>query len=247
MVLRQFPTAVKLYGRALDINPNDPDQMAFMADPYQAQGNLVEAAKVLSEINAHTRSTTSFLIKIHQLRLERNFGEAIRLLQSRLAQFNFGSEIEKGINQVSLAIAQRLGGDFSGAKLTAEQARNTLEPLCKNEPDNALFAAVLSLAHASLGEKDSALKEAERATMLLPSAKDRVAGPGFEENLALIQTMVGENSRAISTLTRLLQTPYRGWVCGRTPVTPALLRLDPLWDPLRADPAFQKLCEEKQP
>jgi TolB-like protein/Tfp pilus assembly protein PilF len=247
MVLRQFPTAVKLYGRALDINPNDPDQMAFMADPYQAQGNLVEAAKVLSEINAHTRSTTSFLIKINQLRLERNFGEAIRLLQSRLAQFNFGSEIEKGINQVSLAIAQRLGGDFSGAKLTAEQARNTLEPLCKNEPDNALFAAVLSLAHAPLGEKDSALKEAERATMLLPSAKDRVAGPGFEENLALIQTMVGENSRAISTLTRLLQTPYRGWVCGRTPVTPALLRLDPLWDPLRADPAFQKLCEEKQP
>jgi len=31
-----------------------------------------------------------------------------------------------------------------------------------------------------------------------------------------------------------------------TPVTPALLRLDPLWDPLRADPAFQKLCEEKK-
>ena len=29
------------------------------------------------------------------------------------------------------------------------------------------------------------------------------------------------------------------------PITPALLRLDPFWDPLRADPAFQKLCEEK--
>ena len=68
----------------------------------------------------------------------------------------------------------------------------------------------------------------------------------YEENLALIQTMFGENSRAISTLTRLLQTPY---VAGFTPapITPALLRLDPLWDPLRGDPAFQKLCEEKQP
>ena len=44
--------------------------------------------------------------------------------------------------------------------------------------------------------------------MLVPSAKDAVAGPSFEENLALIQTMFGENSRAISTLTRLLQTPY---------------------------------------
>ena len=82
--------------------------------------------------------------------------------------------------------------------------------------------------------------------MLLPRAKDRVNGPGCEENLALIQTIFGENSRAISTLTHLLQTPYISWLYD-TPVTPALLRLDPFWDPLRADPAFQKLCEEKQP
>ena len=94
-----------------------------------------------------------------------------------------------------------------------------------------------------MGEKDSALKAAERAIMLLPSAKDAVFGPGLEENLALIQTIIGENSRAISTLTQLLQTPYGSWLY-RNPITPALLRLDPLWDPLRADPAFQKLCEE---
>jgi hypothetical protein len=81
---------------------------------------------------------------------------------------------------------------------------------------------------------------------LLPSAKDRMYGPGLEENLALIQTIFGANSQAISTLTRLLQTPYVTWFYSRTAaLTPALLRLDPLWDPLRADPAFQKLCEEK--
>ena len=207
-MLRQFPTALKLYGRALDIVPNDPGLMASKADPYQAQGNLEEAAKLLSEVNAQTPSTTAFTIKIIQLRLERNLGEAVRLLQARQAQFHFASEIDKGINQVLLAFVQRLAGDSARAKVTAEQARNTLEPLCKNQPDNALFAAVLSLADAAIGEKDSALKEAERAIMLLPSSKDRVIGPGFEENLALIQTIVGENSRAISTLTRLLQTPY---------------------------------------
>jgi hypothetical protein len=54
----------------------------------------------------------------------------------------------------------------------------------------------------------------------------------------------GENSRAISSLTQLLQTPYVSWVYATTPITPALLRLDPIWDPLRADPAFQKLYEE---
>jgi len=73
-----------------------------------------------------------------------------------------------------------------------------------------------------------------------------MSGPALEEILALIQTIFGENSRAISALTLLLQTPYQSWHYGPAPITPALLRLDPLWDPLRADPAFQKLCEEKQ-
>ena len=50
-MLRQFPAALKLYDRALDITPNDPDVMATKAGIYQAQGNLQEAARLLSEIN----------------------------------------------------------------------------------------------------------------------------------------------------------------------------------------------------
>src|SRR5207248_3077408 len=45
----------------------------------------------------------------------------------------------------------------------------------------------------------------------------------------------------------LLQTPSYSLNCDPAPITPALLKLDPIWDPLRDDPAFQKLCEEKQP
>ena len=92
-MLRQFPAALKLYDRVLDIAPNDPDMMVAKADIYQAQGNLQEAAKFLSEINEHTPNRGAFWTKINQLRLERNYGEAIRLLQARLAQFNYGSPI----------------------------------------------------------------------------------------------------------------------------------------------------------
>ena len=78
---------------------------------------------------------------------------------------------------------------------------------------------------------------------LLPFGFAPWFGPGFEENLALIQVIFGEKGRAISTLTQLLQTPYMEGKIYGMPITPALLRLDPIWDPLRTDPAFQKLCE----
>jgi TolB-like protein/Flp pilus assembly protein TadD len=239
--LRQFLVALKLYDRMLDMTPNNPDVMGGKAGVYQAQGNLEEAAKLLPEINAQTPNQDTFYAKIAQLRLERNYGEAVRLLEARQAQFHFGSEYEKACDQVELALMQRLNGDTAGAKVTAEHARNGFEQLYKDQPNEAFVATKLSHAYAAMGEKDSALKVAERAIMLLPRAKDQRTGPRFEENLAFIQTMVGENSRAISTLTQLLQTPYI------LPITPALLRLDPIWDPLRVDPAFQKLCEEKKP
>jgi TolB-like protein/Flp pilus assembly protein TadD len=244
-MLRQFPAALRLYERALDITPNDPDVIVAKACVYQAQGDLQEAARLLSEINEKTSSDNSVLVKINQLRLERRYTEVIRLLQARLAQFHFDSELFKGIAQVNLAFAQYLTGDRAGAKITAEQARNTLDQVFRNQPDSAYLARLLSLANTALGEKDSALKEAERAIMLEPRAQDAISGPGFEENLALIQTIFGENSRAIPTLTQLLQTPYMEGGLYGIPITPALLRFDPIWDPLRADPAFQKLCEEK--
>ena len=245
--LRQFPAALKLYNRALGILPNEVSLMALKANIYQAQGNLQESAKLLVQVNAQTDSDMAVRVKLAQLRLERNQTEAVRFVQPREARLRFASEIEKGAKQGGLALIQRLAGDTASAKASAEQARNTLEPLSKDQPDNPFVAAALAVAYAILDEKSSALNEAQRAIALVPSSKDRLSGPGYEENLALVETIIGENSRAITTLTRLLQTPYGGWLYNPAPVTPALLRLDPLWDPLRADPAFQKLCEEKQP
>jgi serine/threonine-protein kinase len=239
--LRQFPKAEKLYDLALEILPNELSLMALKASIYQAEGNLPEAAKLLEQVNAQTSSDVAVRIKLAQLRFEQN-PEAMRWVQDRQARLDFAAGIVKGTKQVGIALAQHVAGDTASSRATAEQARNTLEPLKNDQPDNAFVAAALAVAYAMLDKKDSALNEAQRATTLLPSAKDRLSGPAFEENLALVEMIVGENTRAIATLTRLLQTPYGGWLYSPTPITPALLRLDPIWDALRVDPAFQRLC-----
>jgi len=243
-LLRQFPAALKLCDRLLDIAPNDVGGIATKAVIYQAQGNLKEAASLLSKQDQQWFG----LISDNQLRLERKFGEAIRLLQASVEQLDSGSEAEKAQLQVCLALEQRLAGDTASAKANAEQARNTLEALYRNKRNDLFLTTRLSRAYALAGQNDLALTFAQFAVTLRPRAKDAVLGPMLEENLALIQTIVGQSNRAISVLSRLLQTPYSGggFYLG-APITSALLRLDPVWDPLRSDPAFQKLCEEKQP
>jgi TolB-like protein/cytochrome c-type biogenesis protein CcmH/NrfG len=237
--LRQFPTALKFLDRMSDVAPNDEGVIPRKARIYLAQGNVQESARLLSGINWQTPSGE---VLSDQLRIERRYGEAIQFLQAMLAQVHLASWA-KATYRVDLALTQRLAGDAAGAKVTAEQARNTLEPLYRDKPDDPYVTVSLSFAYALMGEKDLALKLAERVVM---RAKETWLEPSWEQDLAIVQTICGENSRAISTLTHLLQTPYVAYFYG-APITPALLRLDPIWDPLRADPAFQKLCQEKQP
>jgi hypothetical protein len=162
------------------------------------------------------------------------------LLETRFAQFQFGSELEVGAFQEFLASSRLLAGDTAGAKASAEQARNILEVLCKNQPDSDFPAIHLARTYAILGNKESAYKEAERVSALVQN--DAIRRPGAEENLALIDASFGNNARAISIIAHLLQIPYQSSLYA-TPLTPALLRLDPTWDALRSDPAFQKLCQ----
>ena len=240
--LRRFDNALTLYDRALEIRPSDIELLAWKAGIYQARGNLSQAARYLAGVNALTPSYEAVGGKVSQLIFERNHPEAVQLLETRFGQFQFGSELELAIFQQFLASSRLLAGDIAGAKASAEQARNILEVLCKNQPDSDFPAIFLARTYAVLGEKDSAYKEAQRVSALLKN--DAIRGPGAEENLALIEASFGDNARAISILAHLLQIPYQSSLYA-TPVTPALLRLDPAWDGLRSDVTFQKLCQSE--
>jgi hypothetical protein len=145
---------------------------------------------------------------------------------------------------MNLAFAQGLAGDTAGAKVTADTACRTLEEFQRDRSDDPVVTMSLASAYALTREKDCALKTAEGALML--RAQDAMTGPSLEEDLAAIQAALGENYSAIVILTRLLKTPYQGDDHIPAPITPALLRLDPIWDPLRSAPGFQRLAERSE-
>ena len=97
--------------------------------------------------------------------------------------------------------------------------------------------------YAGLGDKPNALREAKRAVEL--EGDDIYYAPAAEEVLAIIEVQTGETASPVDRLPRLLKAHYFSWLLF-APLTPAPLRIDPLWDPLRDDPLFQKLTKEGQ-
>jgi serine/threonine-protein kinase len=144
-----------------------------------------------------------------------------------------------------LGWAQEVAGDHASAQETWRQARSELESFLKEQPENFVLIGDLALTNMGLGDKAVALTLAERAMAVIPIEKDALHGPIPIEILARVAARMGEPDRAIAALQKLLSIPSTGPLASNAPLTPALLRLDPMFDPLRKDPRFQKLCEEK--
>jgi tetratricopeptide (TPR) repeat protein len=140
-----------------------------------------------------------------------------------------------------LGWAQEVAGDHAAAQASWQQARSELEPFLKGQPENYLLIDALALTNMGLGDKVAALALAERAMGANPIEKDAVIGPFPIEVLARVAARMGEPDRAIAALQKLLSIPYESPLASNLPLTPALLRLDPMFDPLRNDPRFQKL------
>jgi hypothetical protein len=137
-----------------------------------------------------------------------------------------------------------VAGDHAAAQENWRQARIELEPFLKEQPDNYELIGDLALVSMGLRDKAAAFALSEQAMTVMPLEKDAVDGPVPVEVFARVAAQLGEPDRAIASLQKLLSIPSEGALASRVPLTPALLRLDPMFDPLRNDQRFQKLTLE---
>jgi TolB-like protein len=227
--MRRYDDALQWLNRALTISPESGLATTYKAVVFQYEGRLDEAAKLLDGFSGDDPVLVTQ--RVYQRLLEHRYPQAISEAQAELSK---PGDLDgyRPLIQLYLGQAQRCAGDAATAQATFEQLIEQLKPL-RDQVDDSLIPVTLASAKAFAGDRD-ALAAAQHAAQLY--ANDGNMAQTAQAALAQAQMTSGDKASAIKTLAASLNVP--------SGATKSLLKLDPMWDPLRGEPSFQALLKD---
>jgi TolB-like protein/Tfp pilus assembly protein PilF len=235
---RDFATANKTIDRALELNPNGIGLWEMKVKLAVAEkGDFSVYQQALQKMKSLPVSSEERLkivgAQAELLLFERKYQQVLQLAESLTDESLAALPGSSAGKYYAIGISQSGLGDDTAARTAFVKAKNVLEEQLKQKQDDPYLHTQLAKVLARLGEKDAAIAEAQRATDLRPESKDAFDGPKVTEDVAQVYAIIGDNARAIGLLDGLLSRP--------TGVTLQSLKMNPAWDPIRNDPAFQAL------
>jgi serine/threonine protein kinase/tetratricopeptide (TPR) repeat protein len=245
--LRRWSDAEQSLKRALAIDPHFEDAARFLPMTYvNSTGDIPRARKVYEKlqeerainVNSGTGNIADLIGHgVYLEVIERHFADALKAWDPPLA-----NTPEARLRQLEARVGiQVLAGQSAVAKSECEQARALLEARLAERPEDRSSLMALAWAYVCLGRNADALRVARQAIDSLPAEKDALSGSGLLAALAEIEARTGRPEEAVKILRQLLTVP------AGAVISIARLKIDPVWDPIRDTPGFQKLLSEPEP
>ncbi|HWY39297.1 MAG TPA: tetratricopeptide repeat protein [Chthoniobacterales bacterium] len=236
--VRNWDAAIRIFDRGIALSPSSMGLHAMRAQvAISSRGDLSFGKQELADVplgfdpdGLVTEARVIYLI------YERKFAEGLDLLQKLKGETLHGENGAPTPKSLLMGECYYFLGDKPKAHEAMERARAFVEQQLRETPDDASRHSQLGMIFAALGRKEDAIREGKRASELLPEGKDAFDGPSVSTTLAQIYAWTGETDQALQLVEHLLNTPAG--------LTAPVLKLDPVWDPLRKDPRFQALIDK---
>ena len=239
LYLRRYDEALAVVNRALELSPDSESTRANKANVLQAAGRLSEAGQELARISANSPDDWVVGARFTQALYERQYDALIQIAERKVNATPVGQPL--GTFALVALVNSGYCHAWTGRPEEARRAFTRVLDELKPTPDAVVpvdtngSPMLPALAYAGLGEKEMALKQAQQA--LKDYETDAIGRAQTGVAVAQVQAQLGDREAAIAALPHLLEVPAG--------LTIADLKFNPFWDPLRNDPRFQKLCEDK--
>jgi TolB-like protein/tRNA A-37 threonylcarbamoyl transferase component Bud32/Tfp pilus assembly protein PilF len=235
--MRMFREAEQYFDRAIVLSPDWPNpyvykawlQLSWRGDLPRARAVLGQALNRLPPGRLAASLSTGDRISASLVTADSTFWPMIDALS--LAEFP-GDSARYHLLKAEAAHFRRTR---AAERAQGDSARALLEVRLRAHRDDPKLLSALALAYTHMGRSADAIRAGERSVERLPLSLDAVSGPFLQSGLARVYMVAGRAEQAVVILARLLTIP--------TWISPAELRADPIWEPLRNHPEFRKLTD----